>query len=51
MNISPIKRKTLIAFLLALNCENTFGEKFPFNSNKKNVIITIIIIIMNKMMN
>lgn len=47
MNISPIKRKTLIAFLLALNCENTLGENFPFNSNKKNVIITIIIIIMS----
>lgn len=39
MNISSIKKKTLIAFLLALNCENSFGENFPFNSNKKSVII------------
>lgn len=42
MNISSIRRKTLIAFLLALTCENTFGENFPFNSNKKSVIIIII---------
>lgn len=41
MNISSIRRKTLIAFLLALTCENTFGENFPFNSNKKSVMIII----------
>ena len=47
MNISSIKRKTLIAFLLALNCENTFGENFPFNSNKKSVIVSFVFLFLN----
>lgn len=47
MNISSIKRKTLIAFLWALNCENTFGENFPFNSNKKSVIVSFVFLFLN----
>lgn len=47
MNISSIKSKTLIAFLLALNCENTFGENVPFNSNKKSVMMSFVFLFLN----